>query len=151
MVNSQEQNRFLDNGYLFGLVEDITDVQANICQNDDSILISSTHNGYERLNLGANHIREIEFSITKKKLKIIDKFDAKAKKKTIFILRNHKGLSVSEGMISSAYFKMHFKGANNIKCNGFYYSSSYGHIEKNGCLKIEVSFDKELVTFIDLL
>ncbi len=150
-IDSREQNEFYSNGYLFGCHEDILDIEAKAKEYKKSIQLIGVHNGYKKLNYNAKHRREINFLKKENLILIRDIFPANCKKEAIFIFKNHSGLKLSEREISSPFFKMDFEGASKIKHDMIEYSPAYGEFESDGCLRVKILFQDELVTSIQLI
>jgi hypothetical protein len=154
-VSGEEQNNFYKNGYLFAINENITEVDTCIVSEKENIKIKASHNGYQRKGIEAYHKRVIDINHSNLTFTIRDSVETKQEliSKLIFIVKRYPGFSYKEtcnGFMTKDV-KVTFSKIIGIQVEDIDYSPSYGNIEKNGALRIMVSFENKVDTNIRLI
>jgi len=153
-VNSKEQNRFYENGYLFGIKEDITSVYSNTILGEEKISIDAQHDGYQRGGLNALHKRKVEISRPNKEIIIQDVVESKKKQPStlIFILKKHSDFEISktQGGFITKDVEVVCSSYRDIIFENMGISPSYGVIENDAAVRVLISFEHSVKTTIRL-
>ena len=150
-VCEEEQNRFYEDGYLFGCYEDVTKPEISMdTQSDELFRLSGSHDGYSRLTPPTEHQRNIEFCDYKRIITITDNISSSNNSVACFNIKKHLGLSATEKGITSPLFCMNFTGANFVEVFDEDYSPSYGEIDSEASILVRVGFNNVLTSTISL-
>lgn len=147
VVEGQEQNRFLSNGYLFSCVQDITEQELETQETDTHFSLHGSHNGYHRIN-GTVHSRTITGDKNLCGFEVVDSLNNKSSCEAIYVIRKHDGIEIGNGVFKSDLISIEFTGATGFNIDEIDYSPSYGYFIENGCYRLKVSFSDKLITRI---
>ena len=150
MVDGKEQNRFYEDGYLFGCHEDITQTYIDSKHFGDQVKMSGSHNGYARLQPSVEHSRLLDFDVGKRVLVINDFVNEPLPSVAWFNIHKHEGIKKSDEGVYSPLFSIEFSGSDYFEVFEDCYSPAYGKIDQDVSLRVKVRFTKNLTTFIKL-
>ncbi len=149
-IVGNEQNRFYENGYLFGSYEDITETFTEVQQLDNQITINGKHNGFSKIEPGAEHQREVILN-NNDTLTIKDRLGTSAHmKQAYFLIKKSEDLIFKDDKVIADHFDFSFEGYHSITVDSWDFSPSYGELIPDYFMRVCVLFCTELITTVKL-
>lgn len=149
-VCGKEQNRFFDDGYLFGVKEDIKNTKFSYKKVNEYIEFNASHDGYNRLGKDVIHARKLRYYFEDGLIIINDSIGNDVEGIANFISKEKGSFELIENCVDTISYKLKVNGAQDLNASSFPYSHSYGELQTDRCIKISAPFEGTLKTEIQL-